>query len=121
MQTYPDGFQPFVDLPIAQYCSVHIEPTAPEIEHVGINALFKVLLDPAGVGLEILYLDRTPGSVANTYSWEPRDQNGLVPADAPVVRLLYRPLVFPKGLIDSSNNVQWTLRHPIQARGSCRP
>jgi ubiquitin thioesterase protein OTUB1 len=91
MQTYPDDFQPFVDQPIGEYCGAHVEPTAPEIEHVGMHALAKMLLNPARIALEILYLDRTPGSVANTYSWEPTDDNGMLLADPPAIRLLYRP------------------------------
>lgn len=91
LQTHPDEFQPFLDQPIAEYCAAHIEPTAPEIEHVGMDALAKMLIYPAAIMLDVLYLDRTPGSVANTYRLEPADQHGMLLPDPPAIRLLYRP------------------------------
>lgn len=47
-----------------------------------------MLLKPAGVGLEILYLDRSIGDEANVHELsQPVNFNGLLP----IIRLLYRP------------------------------
>jgi len=91
LQTHPDQFQSFVDQPIQAYCAARIEPTMCEIEHVGMSALVDMLVKPAGTMVEILYLDRSPGTVANTFRWEPVDQNGIPLPSPPAIRLLYRP------------------------------
>ena len=62
-----------------------------EIEHIGICGLVDALVKPAGIAVEILYLDRTPGSEANKYEFCPVDHSGMPLANAPTIRLLYRP------------------------------
>ena len=62
-----------------------------EIEHIGICGLVDVLVKPAGIAVEILYLDRTPGEEANKYGFYPTDQNGVPMNNTPTIRLLYRP------------------------------
>jgi ubiquitin thioesterase protein OTUB1 len=93
LQTHPDQFQPYVDRPLRDYCGARIEPTLCEIEHVGMSALVDMLVKPAGIMVEILYLDRSPGTEANTFRWEPVDHSGLALANPPTIRLLYRPSV----------------------------
>lgn len=93
LQTHPEQFQPYVDRPLRDYCAARIEPTVCEIEHVGMSALVDMLVKPAGVMVEILYLDRSPGTEANTFRWEPVGQTGIPLPNPPAIRLLYRPYV----------------------------
>ena len=44
---------------VEQYCSLSVEPVAAEIEHISLIALKDVLLSPAGISLEVVYLDRS--------------------------------------------------------------
>lgn len=76
---------------IQAYCSTAIEPVNKEIEHLGIVALFNILLQPPGMVLEVAYLDRSPGSQVNTYRF-PEEATGqdLASFGSPIY-LLYRP------------------------------
>jgi ubiquitin thioesterase protein OTUB1 len=91
IQTHPDDYAPYMDLPLVEYCKNRIEPAICEIEHVGISALVDVLVKPAGISAEILYLDRSPGDEVTTYRFDPLDQNGMILSHPPTFRLLYRP------------------------------
>ena len=73
-----------------EYCQTKIEPVMSEIEHVGMSALCDVLAKPAGIAVEILYLDRSPGDEVNIYRFDPADI-GLTANDPPTIRMLYRP------------------------------
>ncbi|KAF7546059.1 hypothetical protein G7Z17_g8709 [Cylindrodendrum hubeiense] len=73
------------------YCSQSIELVDREIEHLGIVALAHMLLQPVNFVLEIVYLDRSPGSQANRYRL-PEEANGQDPSNlGPIIYLLYRP------------------------------
>lgn len=85
MQKYPQNFEPFIGEPVRSYCQSHIEPAVCEIEHVGMSALVDVLVKPAGIAVEILYLDRTEGTTPNVYHFEVAQPNPVI------FRLLYRP------------------------------
>ena len=62
-----------------------------EIEQLGLQALVNVLLKPVGFVLKVAYLDRSPGSEVNTYSFpEEAISQPTSPLD-PVICLLYRP------------------------------
>ncbi|KAL3965303.1 hypothetical protein ACCO45_002307 [Purpureocillium lilacinum] len=76
----------------ATYDPFSVELVNHEIEHLGIVALVNVLLKPAGIALEIAYLDRSPGSQVNHHRFtdDDGDDQGSLPG-APVVYLLYRP------------------------------
>ncbi|MBE7181867.1 MAG: hypothetical protein INR71_11795, partial [Terriglobus roseus] len=74
-----------------QYVSRNIDPSQCEIEHLGLNALYDVLLKPAGIALEVLYLDRSPGTDVYPHRFDPIDAAGASIANAPTIRLLYRP------------------------------
>jgi ubiquitin thioesterase protein OTUB1 len=85
MQTHAEDFQPFLmgeDVP--SFCQRTIIPFNHEIENLGITALSEFLLKPAGLSLEILYLDRSAGDEVNEHTF---------PAEYPsgTLRLLYRP------------------------------
>lgn len=92
MQENRAYFQPFLlGRDVKEYCNMAVEPTSSEIDEVSIRALFDLLLKPAGIGLEVSHLDRTPGQEVNTHSYIPSGANGHPLLDFPVVRLLYRP------------------------------
>jgi ubiquitin thioesterase protein OTUB1 len=69
-------------------------PHGVEIDHVGLMALIDCLILPAGMAVEIIYLDRSAGDEVNVHRFEKLEGEGvLTPPDAPVLRLLYRPYV----------------------------
>ena len=73
---------------VEQYCKNQIEPMAAEIDHVGLVALKDALLSPAGISLEVLYLDRSEGSEVTMHRFDPVTNGGYTIGS---VRLLYRP------------------------------
>lgn len=93
MRTNPDAYQPYlIDYTIDQYCAAKIDPFAVEIEHMGIQALFDAIIRPAGITIDVLYLDRSPGEEMNTISFP--DPGSHLPShylEIPTIRLLYRP------------------------------
>lgn len=87
MKTHVEAYQPFLlEDTVEQYCASQIEPYQVEIEHIGMNALIDALILPAGLAVEILYLDRSVGVEVNSHRFERVDN-----PDAPTFRLLYRP------------------------------
>ncbi|KAF2785623.1 cysteine proteinase [Melanomma pulvis-pyrius CBS 109.77] len=92
VQSHPADFEPFVNMPLKTYCSHHIEAANCEIDNVAVVALAESIVKPAGIGLEIMYLDRSPGEeINNTYHAEPTGHDGLALQNPPTMRLLYRP------------------------------
>lgn len=92
MKSSPNDYQPFLSTSVADFCSTNIEPYGVEIEHVGLMALIDCLILPAGMAVEIIYLDRSAGDEVNVHRFEKLEGDGiLTPPDAPVLRLLYRP------------------------------
>ncbi|KAK3217291.1 hypothetical protein GRF29_1g2599657 [Pseudopithomyces chartarum] len=88
IQSRADEYQNYIPTDLKSYCSQNIEAANCEIDDVGVAALSNVLLKPAGIGLEILYLDRSIGDEANVHELSsPANFNGLLP----MIRLLYRP------------------------------
>ncbi|KAL8386799.1 hypothetical protein RB595_010377 [Gaeumannomyces hyphopodioides] len=86
-----DSYEPFIGGSAKDYSTGTIEPSNREIEHIGIILLVEVLLRPADFVVEIVYLDRTPMSKANTYRF-PEEHNARAESDlGPVIYLLYRP------------------------------
>lgn len=85
MQTDPTTYEPFLSVPIRQYCQAYIDPFRKEIEGPGLLALINTVILPAGFAAEVLYLDRSPGDEVTTHSFPPNG-NGL-----PIIMLLYRP------------------------------
>ncbi|KAK5159123.1 hypothetical protein LTR04_005109 [Oleoguttula sp. CCFEE 6159] len=88
MKTHQDDYQPFLDQTVDDYCAISLEPYVCEIDHIGISALSDVLIKPAGIALEILYLDRSPGAEVNTHRFDPLTEDGI---PLSTMRLLYRP------------------------------
>ncbi|QIW99209.1 hypothetical protein AMS68_004727 [Peltaster fructicola] len=89
MKTHPEEYVNYTpDLSIDRYVDESVLPYRAEIDHVGLSALNDVLLAPAGIGLEVLYLDLTPGPEVNLHNFTRSDQLGYTDT---CVRLLYRP------------------------------
>ncbi|KAI1343439.1 cysteine proteinase [Xylariaceae sp. FL0016] len=101
MMSKPDDYMHFVPeqgRSPTEALTHHIEQTITglnrEMEHIGVQALANILLKPAGIGLEIAYLDRSEGHAVNTlrfttddslFNWDQAYAAGRV------VQLLYRP------------------------------
>ncbi|KAG9956116.1 cysteine proteinase, partial [Aureobasidium melanogenum] len=86
MKTRANDYAPFV-LPhtVPSYCDANIDPHQIEIDHPGMQALTDVLLKPAGIALEVIYLDRSAGTEVNAHQFAPSLTH------AHTIRLLYRP------------------------------
>lgn len=83
-------YEPFLlNMSIDQYRAAHIDPYQVEIEHLGMHACIDAILKPAGIAVDVMYLDRSEGEEVNTINWEPEisDEGGIIPK----LRLLYRP------------------------------
>ncbi|KAI5842311.1 peptidase C65 Otubain-domain-containing protein [Tricharina praecox] len=92
MKSSPEHYQPFLSVPVREHCESQIEPYGVEIDHVGLMALIDCLILPAGMAVEIIYLDRSAGDEVNVHRFEKLEGEGILTApDAPVLRLLYRP------------------------------
>lgn len=96
MKSSPEHYQPFLSVPVREHCESQIEPYGVEIDHVGLMALIDCLILPAGMAVEIIYLDRSAGDEVNVHRFEKLEGEGILTApDAPVLRLLYRPYASP--------------------------
>jgi ubiquitin thioesterase protein OTUB1 len=92
MKSRPDYYAPFLDQSVKAYCESQVEPYGIEIDHVGLMALIDCLILPASLAVEVFYLDRSPGDEVNVHRFQDVETEGMMtPADAPVLRLLYRP------------------------------
>ena len=88
----PDDYAPFVpDLDVENYCRNHVDPFYEEIEHIGVKAIVDSIINPAGIAVGYLYLDRSVGTEATPYSFPVYDEKGGEVTDAPTIQLLYRP------------------------------
>ena len=85
MALHADNFEPWLEMPLDEYRQTRIDPTNQEIDQVGLQALTIGVIAPAGIGLEVLYLDRSAGDVVTPHPIVPDAQ------DKPNIRLLYRP------------------------------
>ncbi|GLI76831.1 hypothetical protein PoHVEF18_005109 [Penicillium ochrochloron] len=85
MKLNPVRYQAFLSAPLEQYCASEIDTVRTEIDEVGLQALVDGVIQGAGFGVEILYLDRSEGDVVTPHQVSP-----TCPSDA-TIRLLYRP------------------------------
>lgn len=101
MKSHPDSFIPYIEnMTVDQYCATNIEPYTVEIDHVGLEACFAAILRPAGVALQVLYLDRSPGEQVFEHDWEVESSDpSTTYGAAPTIRLLYRPYVTAKSMV----------------------
>ena len=89
MKTRPQEYAPWLlGQTVDEFCNNSIMPIGSEIENVGLSALKDVALSPAGITLEVLYLDRSEGDEVNMHRFSP--VSGF---DIGTIRLLYRPCV----------------------------
>ena len=88
LRTKAESYQPFCqEGPISSYCAAKIDTFAAELEHLGLQALFDAVVEPARITIEVTVLDLNPSTVTNDIKWP-------VGGTAPLVgtiRLLYRP------------------------------
>ncbi|KAI4157393.1 MAG: hypothetical protein L6R39_000675 [Caloplaca ligustica] len=93
MKSNPDNYVPYTEgVSIDRYCATHIEPYAVEIENIGLQAYFDAILKPAGIALQVLYLDQSPGEQVTELNWPAGITHGTSAfGDVPTIRLLYRP------------------------------
>ncbi|KAJ5885158.1 Ovarian tumor otubain [Penicillium taxi] len=85
MRLNPHRYQAFLPLPLDQYCSTRIETVRSEIDEYGLQALVDGVIENAGFGVEILYLDRSEGDTVTPHQLSPNCPLGAT------IRLLYRP------------------------------
>jgi len=89
MKTRPGDYAPWLlGQTVDHYCDAQVMPTGSEIENVSLSALKDVFLSPAGIALEVHYLDRTEGSEVNMHRFDPVNPGGFTIG---TIRLLYRP------------------------------
>ena len=85
MQLREDQYQPFLEMPLSEYRISRIDPTNQEIDQIGLQALTDGVIAPAGIAVEVSYLDRSQGDEVTPHQFVP-DATGW-----PTIRLLYRP------------------------------
>lgn len=86
MKLREDEYAPFTEnFSVDDYRIRRIDPTNEEIDQIGLQVLTDAVIRPAGLGLEVLYLDRSTGDVVTPHNFTPDNGN------APVIKLLYRP------------------------------
>lgn len=93
MKTHADSYIHYTEnQSIQDYCSSHIEPHAVEIDNLGLQACIDAIIKPAGIAVQVLYLDRSPGEQVNQIDWpaEPSTLNAPY-TELSTIRLLYRP------------------------------
>lgn len=78
-------YQAFLPLPLDQYCAQRIDTVKTEIDEVGLQALVDGIIEPSGINVEILYLDRSQGDAVTPHILTPTR------ASSATIRLLYRP------------------------------
>jgi ubiquitin thioesterase protein OTUB1 len=94
LKGYPATYEGFIPdgLGVDGYRKNWLEPVNQEIDHLGMTLLIDVLLKPIGFAVEIVYLDRSEGSQANSHIFQQEDSNGLpTNPGGPIIHLLYRP------------------------------
>ncbi|CAK3776283.1 Hypothetical predicted protein [Lecanosticta acicola] len=89
MTTHEENYAPWLlGQTVEQYCKTQITPVAAEMDNVGLAALKDVLLSPASITLEVLYLDRSEGREVTMHRFDPVNSEGQTIGS---LRLLYRP------------------------------
>lgn len=93
MKSNPERYMPYLEgITIDHYCATHIDTYAVEIDHVGLQACIDSVLQPAGIVVQVLYLDQSAGEQGNEIDL-PSDLATATTAYGAVhtIRLLYRP------------------------------
>jgi ubiquitin thioesterase protein OTUB1 len=90
----PDEYAGFIPdgLGVLGYRKNCLEVVNTEIEHLGMTLLIDVLIKPIGITVEIVMLDRSEGSQANSHIFQSEDSRGMpTNTGGPMIHLLYRP------------------------------
>ncbi|KAL8930547.1 MAG: hypothetical protein Q9208_000731 [Pyrenodesmia sp. 3 TL-2023] len=93
MKSNPERYMPYLEgITIEHYCVTHIDAYAVEIDHIGLQACIDSVLQPAGIVVQVLYLDQSAGEQGNEIDL-PSDLATTSTAYGAVhtIRLLYRP------------------------------
>lgn len=96
MRLNPEEYALFIEnSDIVSYCSQTIAAFVQEIDHVGMKALMDTIIVPAGLQVEIMYLDRSEGQEVNVHRFEQENDSkalGESFSSVPLgICLLYRP------------------------------
>ena len=87
MKSHLDQYEPYMtDQTVEEYCNSHIDVLQKEIEEPGLRAIYDAVFQPAGMTVEILCLDRSPGEEVQAIRYE----SGKSSSDL-TVRLLFTP------------------------------
>lgn len=101
MKLNPDRYEAYLTMPLDQYCATRIEPVRTEIDEVGLQALVDGVIKVSGIGVEILYLDRSEGEHVT-----PHILTDSRPSQA-TIRLLYRPWVISLSFLRFSSSLSF--------------
>ena len=85
MALRPDNYEPFLEMPLSEYRAMRIDPANQEIDQIGLQSLVDGVISPAGIALEVSYLDRSEGDQVTPHQFVDN------PVGWPTIRLLYRP------------------------------
>jgi ubiquitin thioesterase protein OTUB1 len=85
MALHADDFAPFLEMSVDEYRRLRIDPSLQEIDQIGLQALTTGVIAPAGIAVEVLYLDRSAGDEVTPHEFVPNATG------KPTIRLLYRP------------------------------
>ncbi|KAF3915716.1 hypothetical protein AA313_de0200799 [Arthrobotrys entomopaga] len=94
LKLHPDPYEAFIETTIEEYRMSQIEPYGVEIDHIGVKALIDVLFLPAGLVVEISYLDRSDSDEVNVHKFEDESEGGKKKVgddEGRTLRMLYRP------------------------------
>ena len=76
---------------VEQYVGAEVEPDGRDVEQPSMHALYDCIFKPAGITIDVVYLDRTSGDQAMIYSLEPQSvrEGSFTNIRDPVMSLLY--------------------------------
>lgn len=93
MKSNPERYMPYLEgMTIDHYCVTHIDPYSVEIDHIGLQACIDSVLQPAGIAVQVLYLDQSAGEQGNEIDLPSELATATAAYGAAhTIRLLYRP------------------------------
>jgi ubiquitin thioesterase protein OTUB1 len=86
MKLNPDQYQPYLELPLLEYCQSNVDAFGQEIEQISLQALTDGIIAPAHIAVVVMYLDRSEGNEVT-----PHHLVASADDDWPTITLLYRP------------------------------
>lgn len=114
----PDKYSGFIPdgLDVLGYRKNCLEIVNTEIEHLGMTLLIDVLIKPLSIAVEIVMLDRSEGSQANSHIFQSEDSHGIpTNAGGPMIHLLYRPshydILYKDSLVTPEHQIKSEMSH----------